>query len=118
MQRVITKIEGNGNGIKTVVPNISEIADKLGREVECLMKYFAHELAVTTKFKDDKWIMTGSFQQDTIQATLFDFVKKFVLCKECRNPETIVQMDEKKRLMVKLQSLLSCNSYRPQGKTV
>jgi len=116
MQRVITKIEGNGNGIKTVVPNIQDIADRLARDVECLMKYFAHELAVTTKFKDGKWIMTGSFQQDTVQQSLFDFVKKFVLCKECRNPETVVQMDENKDLCLNCKACSCFSSIDPKEK--
>eukprot|EP00996_Jenningsia_fusiforme_P001641 NODE_2512_length_1181_cov_27.063604_g2294_i0.p1 GENE.NODE_2512_length_1181_cov_27.063604_g2294_i0~~NODE_2512_length_1181_cov_27.063604_g2294_i0.p1 ORF type:complete len:360 (+),score=79.81 NODE_2512_length_1181_cov_27.063604_g2294_i0:95-1081(+) len=96
MNRVIVKVEGNGNGIKTVVCNIAEIASVLSRNVEHLMKFFAHELAVTQKFKDEKWILTGNFPGDTIQDCIFDFIGKFVLCKKCRNPETVIQIDDQK----------------------
>ena len=47
------------------------------------MKFFAYELAATSKFKDEKWILTGSFNQEKIQDCVFDFIKRFVLCKSC-----------------------------------
>ena len=36
MPRIMIKVEGNGNGIKTVVCNIVEIAERLARNVECM----------------------------------------------------------------------------------
>ena len=59
------------------------------------MKFFAYELAATSKFKDEKWILTGSFNQEKIQDCVFDFIKRFVLCKSCRNPETVIRVDKK-----------------------
>jgi translation initiation factor 5 len=35
MPRIQTKIEGRGNGIKTVLPNISEIAKALNVDADC-----------------------------------------------------------------------------------
>lgn len=96
MPRVQIKVEGNGNGIKTVICNIQDISERLSRNVEYAMRFFAHELAATQKLKDDKWILTGSHSQDKIQTCLFDFIKKFVLCKACRNPETVIRVDAKK----------------------
>lgn len=47
------------------------------------MRFFAHELAATSKLKDDKWIPTGLHTQENIQSCIFDFIKRFVLCKAC-----------------------------------
>eukprot|EP00906_Rhabdomonas_costata_P012699 RCo018275 len=110
MPKAITKVEGNGNGIKTVVVNIIDIADRLARNVEYPMKYFAHDLAVTAKFKDEKWILTGAFPQDRVQNSLFDFIKKFVLCKACRNPETVIIVDERKDLFLNCKA---CSRVTP-----
>eukprot|EP00993_Chasmostoma_nieuportense_P001069 NODE_1982_length_1316_cov_94.193440_g1885_i0.p1 GENE.NODE_1982_length_1316_cov_94.193440_g1885_i0~~NODE_1982_length_1316_cov_94.193440_g1885_i0.p1 ORF type:complete len:374 (+),score=132.74 NODE_1982_length_1316_cov_94.193440_g1885_i0:56-1177(+) len=110
MPRVCVKVEGNGNGIKTVVPNILDLAGILSRNVEYVMKYFAHDLAVQSKFKDDKWILTGSFSQEIIQACLFDFIRKFVLCKACRNPETVINVDEQKGLWLNCKA---CSRVTP-----
>lgn len=100
MPRIQLKVEGNGNGIKTVVCNIVEISERLARNVEYPMRFFAHELAATSKFKDDKWILTGQHSQDSIQTCVFDFIKRFVLCKACRNPETVVRVDAKKNIFL------------------
>ena len=35
MPVLLTKIEGKGNGIKTVVPNMSDIARSLARPASC-----------------------------------------------------------------------------------
>ncbi len=35
MPRLIAKVEGKGNGIKTVIPNMAEIARSLGRPPTC-----------------------------------------------------------------------------------
>jgi|Transcript_38757 translation initiation factor 5 len=100
MPRVLIKVEGNGNGIKTVVCNVSEICERLDRPVEYAMRYFASALAATQKLKDDKWILTGSHSQENIQSCTFDFIKKFVLCKACRNPETVIRVDPKKDIQL------------------
>jgi translation initiation factor 5 len=100
MPRVMTKVEGNGNGIKTVVCNIVEISDRLARNVEYPMRFFAHELAATSKLKDEKWTLMGLHSQEKIQTCVFDFIKRFVLCKSCRNPETVIRVDTKKNIFL------------------
>jgi len=35
MPKLMAKVEGNGNGIKTVLPNIKEVAKALSRPPEC-----------------------------------------------------------------------------------
>ena len=35
MPRLIAKVEGKGNGIKTVIPNMADIARSLGRPPTC-----------------------------------------------------------------------------------
>lgn len=116
MPRVQIKGEGNGNGIKTVIVNVEEISQRLNRDVNHPMKFFAYELAATAKYKDDKWILTGSFTQERVQAALYDFIKKFVLCKSCRNPETIVQVDESKMVWLNCKACASVGMVDPREK--
>lgn len=40
MPVLMTKIEGKGNGIKTVVPNMSEVARALSRPPTCMVAFF------------------------------------------------------------------------------
>lgn len=116
MPRVQIKVEGNGNGIKTVIVNVIDISERLARNVEYLMRFFAHELAATTKLKDDKWILTGNHTQEAIQRYIFDFIKRFVLCKSCRNPETVIRVDAKKNIFLDCKACSRTTDIAPTEK--
>lgn len=84
------KIEGKGNGIKSVVPNMADIARALSRPPSYPTKFFGFELGAQTTCdeKNDKYIINGAHQADHLRNLLDDFIDKFVLCGECKNPET------------------------------
>lgn len=90
MERLVSKIEGKGNGIKTVVANLPSVAQSLARPPSYVIKYFGFELGAQTNTnpKDDRWIINGAHQSDKLQESLDGFINKFVLCKDCKNPET------------------------------
>lgn len=90
MPRLQSKIEGKGNGIKTVVPNMSEIAKALARPPLYTTKYFGFELGaqVIVMADSDRYIINGAHDASKLQETLDGFIDKFVLCKACKNPET------------------------------
>ncbi|KAI5864640.1 domain found in IF2B/IF5-domain-containing protein [Durotheca rogersii] len=92
MERLLTKIEGKGNGIKTVVVNLSSVAASLARPGSYVIKYFGFELGAQTNIDppDDRWIINGAHEASKLQDHLDGFINKFVLCKKCKNPETDV----------------------------
>ncbi|KAI2615457.1 domain found in IF2B/IF5-domain-containing protein [Hypoxylon sp. NC1633] len=92
MERLQTKIEGKGNGIKTVVVNLSSVAASLARPGSYVIKYFGFELGAQTNIDppDDRWIINGSHEAPKLQDHLDGFINRFVLCKKCKNPETDV----------------------------
>lgn len=99
MPPVVTKIEGSGNGIKTVFPNILDVCEAINRPSEVLMKFFQFECgAQRTVSRDQKCWLMGQFTQDRIQKVLDDFVVKFVLCDSCRSPETNFVVEGKRTL--------------------
>lgn len=53
-------------------------------------KFFGCELGAQTQFdvKNDRYIVNGSHEANKLQDMLDGFIKKFVLCPECENPET------------------------------
>ncbi|CBZ30172.1 eukaryotic translation initiation factor 5,putative [Leishmania mexicana MHOM/GT/2001/U1103] len=99
MPAVQTKVEGSGNGIKTVLPNIHDICLVINRPEEVLMKYFQFELGAqrTVSTKDDKFLLMGAHPTERMQDKLYDFIRKFVLCKHCHNPETAIHLDAGKK---------------------
>lgn len=90
MPLLLTKIEGKGNGIKTVVPNMSDIARALSRPPSYITKFFGCELGAQTPFdeKNDRYIVNGAHDASRLRELLDGFINKFVLCRSCKNPET------------------------------
>ncbi|KKY15157.1 putative eukaryotic translation initiation factor 5 [Phaeomoniella chlamydospora] len=92
MERIQSKIEGKGNGIKTVVVNLSSVSQSLARPPSYVIKYFGFELGAQTNTNpsDDRWIINGAHEAGKLQDQLDGFINRFVLCKNCKNPETDV----------------------------
>ncbi|KAI0073730.1 eukaryotic translation initiation factor 5 [Panus rudis PR-1116 ss-1] len=90
MPLLMTKIEGKGNGIKTVIPNMSDVARALSRPPTYPTKFFGCELGAQTSFdeKNDRYIVNGAHDATKLRELLDVFIDKFVLCKSCKNPET------------------------------
>jgi len=90
MPAIIAKVEGQGNGIKTVIVNMVDIARALNREAIFPTKYFGIELGAQTQIdkKNERFIVNGSHDCDKLQEILDGYIKKFVLCQVCENPET------------------------------
>uniref|UniRef100_A0A069DTN5 Eukaryotic translation initiation factor 5 n=1 Tax=Panstrongylus megistus TaxID=65343 RepID=A0A069DTN5_9HEMI len=98
MPRLVAKVEGKGNGIKTVIVNMADVAKALGRPATYPTKYFGCELGAQTlvDFKNDRYIVNGSHDAAKLQDLLDGFIRKFVLCPECDNPETDLSVNSKK----------------------
>lgn len=62
MPQLIAKIEGRGNGIKTVIPNMPEIAKALQTEPAYPTKYFGMELGALSNYfaKTERAIVNGA----------------------------------------------------------
>lgn len=101
MERLQSKVEGKGNGIKTVVVNLSNVAQQLARPPSYVIKYFGFELGAQTNIdpKDDRWIINGSHEASKLQDYLDGFITKFVLCQKCKNPETVISIKDGDILM-------------------
>jgi translation initiation factor 2 beta subunit (eIF-2beta)/eIF-5 len=97
MPSILTKVEGNGNGIKTVFPNLVDVANAIGRPAEVINKFFGSELGALSNYikADEKFLVMGSFQRDIIQQRVYSFIRKYVLCTRCRNPETTLSIKKK-----------------------
>lgn len=101
MPRLIAKVEGSGNGIKTVIANITDIARSLERPPTYPLKYFGYELGAQTMIdaKNERYIVNGSHEAVRLQEMLDGFIKKFVLCPNCNNPETRLIVQPKKNII-------------------
>ena len=98
MPKMVIKIEGKGNGIKTVLPNLIDVARALERPVEYLFKYFIYELGVSSKTvgygKERVFVLMGDHTL-ALKGILNGFIERYVQCKTCGNPETAIVITRK-----------------------
>ncbi|KAF3906510.1 hypothetical protein ABW20_dc0107127 [Dactylellina cionopaga] len=100
MEKIQRKVEGKGNGIKTVIVNLPSIANSLSRPPAYVVKYFGFELGAQTNGGDhDRWIINGAHEPAKLQDLLDGFISKFVLCEECKNPETDLSINKDQNII-------------------
>ncbi|KAH9386435.1 translation initiation factor 5 [Nematocida major] len=120
MPEIEIKIEGRGNGIKTVLVNIEEIARNLSRDPKHLTKYLSYDLGTLCSVDEvnGKYIINGSHDKEKVQTHIFRFIEEFVLCKSCeRNPETVLFTDAGRKLIhQRCQACGKVNAIRTQNK--
>lgn len=103
MPRMVTKIEGRGNGIKTNIVNMVEIAKALARPPSYTTKYFGCELGAQSKFdeKTGTSLVNGAHDTAKLAALLENFIKKYVQCYGCGNPETEILITKSQMVQLK-----------------
>lgn len=101
MPKLVAKVEGKGNGIKTVIVNMPEIAKSLNRPPMYPTKYFGCLLGAQVNFdnKSERYIVNGAHDPNKLQDLLDGFIQKYVLCQSCENPETILSVNKKKEII-------------------
>mmetsp|Transcript_18372 Transcript_18372/g.57839 ORF Transcript_18372/g.57839 Transcript_18372/m.57839 type:complete len:383 (+) Transcript_18372:210-1358(+) len=90
MPRIVGKVEGRGNGIKTAIPNMTQVALALHRPPGEVTKFFGCELGAQTTWVEEteRAIVNGAHTTQLLQDKLSIYIEKFVLCPSCRLPET------------------------------
>ncbi|XP_065082602.1 eukaryotic translation initiation factor 5 [Ochlerotatus camptorhynchus] len=113
MPRINAKVEGKGNGIKTVIVNMADVARAIGRPATYPTKYFGCELGAQTQFdyKNERFIVNGSHDANKLQDLLDGFIRRYVLCPECDNPETDLIVSSKKGTIS--QGCKACGFHGP-----
>ncbi|CUM67968.1 uncharacterized protein PRCAT00005682001 [Priceomyces carsonii] len=100
MPPIQSKVEGRGNGIKTAIVNLNEVSRAIGRPPAYIVKYFGSELGAQTNIDEnqDRYLVNGVHEASELQDSLDGFINKFVLCGNCKNPETEIQIKGKDNL--------------------
>lgn len=82
------KFEAFTEGNKTVVKNFNVVIEKLRREKAFLIKWLSKEMAVPVVEDADRIIIQRRIHIDVLNKKLDEFTNKFVICKECKRPDT------------------------------
>ncbi|MEN2497969.1 MAG: Eukaryotic translation initiation factor 5A-1 [Marteilia pararefringens] len=92
MPRIEARVESRGNGIKTAVLNLAKVSNALSRPPAYMLKYLSYELGCVSDDTNDRYIINGAHSSERIQALVYSFIKKFILCSACSNPETNIRV--------------------------
>jgi translation initiation factor 2 subunit 2 len=84
----IPKIEGHFEGKKTILTNFFVIASHIRREGEHFQKFILKEIAASGHRDGDRLILNMKVPSAKINLKVEQYVKEFVLCKECGKPDT------------------------------
>lgn len=92
MPRLVSKKEGRGNGSKTCIVNMPEVARALKRPAQYTTKWFGAELGAQSTYTDKEGegvraIINGHHDTPIFQTSLDKFIDKYVLCANCHLPE-------------------------------
>jgi len=96
------KIEGRGNGIKTVLVNIVDVCKHLHTQPEWCTRFFGIEMGAVSRYdeKRDVGIVHGQHEAKTLQQKLKSFVTGFILCPKCKLPELQQKVHKEKLLLL------------------
>jgi translation initiation factor 2 subunit 2 len=82
-------------GNKTIIKNFMHISRELRRKPDHLFRFFLHELAVPGSL-DKRATFIGKFSEKQLQEKLRSYVDRYVICRVCRKPDTLLVVEKKK----------------------
>ena len=105
----IPKIEGRFEGKRTLLTNFLSIASHLRRDPEHFLKYLLKELAVKGFREGERIIINGKVSSKKINPKIEQYVNEFVLCRECKKPDTELSKEGKQTII----HCLACGAKHP-----
>lgn len=84
----IPKVEGHFQGKKTVITNFLQITSYLRRDPTHLQKFLLKSLAASGQMEGDRLVLNMRVPSAKINQKINDYVREFVLCRECGKPDT------------------------------
>lgn len=97
---VIPKADVFNEGVKTIIRNIAQIADKARRKEEDISRYISKELSVPVTISEQRLVINGKFQPDDINRKVLRYFEVYVICKECHKPDTHLEDADKGMYLV------------------
>ena len=90
----IPKIEGHQEGNKTILTNLQQLISYIRRDQDHLLKFLLKELATSGAIKNNRVILQRKISSQKINEKIEEYVKEFVICKECKKPDTELIKDK------------------------
>lgn len=91
----IPKAEGHIEGVKTIITNFKVICNYIRRDPAHVLKFLLGELATPGVVKGDRLILTRKISSSAINEKIKLYVETYVICKECKKPDTEIQKEDR-----------------------
>ena len=105
----IPKAEGHFEGRKTIITNFCQIASYLRRKPEHFQKFMLRELAASGQKEGDRLVLNIKVPSAKINQKIEAYTKEFVLCRECRKPDTKLIKEDR----ISFVHCLACGAKHP-----
>lgn len=105
----VPKVLGHIQGNKTIISNFNQIAGVLQRKPEHLLKYILKELATPGDLKSTGLLIGRKIPAARINEKIKKYVDIFVMCPECKRPDTKLVKDGN----ITFLECLACGARHP-----
>jgi len=99
-------------GKTTIFDNFDAICNYINRRPEYVMKFLVSELGTAGRIEGSRAIFQGRFSHDEVQHQIQRFIHEYVLCWECKKPDTHLTRMER----VWVLKCDACGAVRPVAK--
>jgi translation initiation factor 5 len=76
---------------KKYIANLNQIADDIHTPIDIMIQFIKYNLGSSLKPRDDGYIITSDVSIDTIKQIIYNYIEHFVLCGNCKLPETLIK---------------------------
>lgn len=90
----IPKIDSQIQGNRTIIKTFPALARKINRKPDHFFKFLLRELATTGKENGNMVTFMGKFSNDLLQHKLNKYLEEFVLCNQCKKPDTELKKEK------------------------
>ena len=105
----IPKLEGHFEGKKTILTNFFQISSYLRRKPEHFQKFMLKELAASGQKEGERLILNIKVPSEKINQKIAEYVNEFVLCRECKKPDTEIIREDR----INFIHCLACGAKHP-----
>tara|TARA_Y100000994_G_C15693283_1_gene442398 strand:- start:2424 stop:2750 length:327 start_codon:yes stop_codon:yes gene_type:complete len=96
-------------GSQTILRNFSDVVDAMDRDSNHVYQYLLNELGTSGTREQSRIMLKGRVPPKRIKEKLVSYVKTYILCNQCRAPDTGF-IKEDRTTLLKCQA---CGATRP-----
>jgi len=100
------------SGKRTFIQNFKQICDILNRDPKIVLRYLLRELAAPGVLEGNTAVIMGEKSERVIRSIIDRFVKDYVICPVCKQPDTSL-VKEKKMMFIVCMACGAKSAVRP-----